>query len=40
MHNKVVINVLHFVINGEILNFRQTFLESTLIFAKKMYVVS
>ena len=40
MHNKVVINSLQFMPNGEILSFRQTFLEDTLIFAKKMYVVS
>ena len=40
MHNKVVINSLQFVLNGEILLFGQTFFESTLIFAKKMYVVS
>ena len=39
LHNKVVINPLWFVTNREILSFRQTFLESALIFAKKMYVV-
>ena len=31
----MVINSLPFVLNGEILNFRQTFLEDTLIFVKK-----
>ena len=40
LHNKAIINFLWFVSNREILNFRQTFLEDTLIFVKKMYVVS
>ena len=35
LHNKLTIKPLWFVPNGEILNFRQTFLEITLIFAKK-----
>ena len=34
-----VINFLRFVLNREILMFRQTFLESTLKFAEKMSVV-
>ena len=35
MHNKVAIKSLRFVLNREILMFRQTFLESTQKFAKK-----
>ena len=35
MHNKAIINAFCFVTNGENLNYWQTFLESTLIFAKK-----
>ena len=38
MHNKAIIYFLCFVINREILNFRQTFLEYPLIFVKKMSV--
>ena len=35
LHNKLTIKPLWFVPNGEIVNFQQTFLESTLKFAKK-----